>query len=55
MNTLIKLAIVAVFLLLLSLVLIGGVVLLQEPKCTTATPKEQLEMRCQKALSHYRG
>lgn len=43
------------FMVLLLAVLWVGVWVLQEPKCATATPKEQLEMRCQKALSHYRG
>lgn len=35
--------------------LVGGVVLLQEPKCATASQAERLEMRCQKALNAYRG
>ncbi|MEY0304011.1 preprotein translocase subunit SecG [Providencia manganoxydans] len=46
-------------LLVISLFLIGflvsGIVLLQEPKCTTASQAERLEMRCQKALNAYRG
>ncbi|MTC57445.1 MULTISPECIES: preprotein translocase subunit SecG [Providencia] len=33
----------------------GGLVLLQEPKCATASPQERVEMRCQKALYDYRG
>lgn len=32
-----------------------GVMLLQEPKCETATPKARVDMRCQKALYYHRG
>lgn len=35
--------------------LLGGVVLLQEPKCATASQQERVEMRCQKALYYHRG
>ncbi|WP_272524187.1 preprotein translocase subunit SecG [Providencia sp. PROV230] len=44
-----------VFILLLTVVLLHGVVLLQEPKCTTAPLQERIEMRCQKALYDTRG
>ncbi|MEY0729103.1 preprotein translocase subunit SecG [Providencia rettgeri] len=55
MNTLISILIFSVFILLLNLILLGGVVLLQEPKCATAPLQERIEMRCQKALYDTRG
>lgn len=55
MKTLISILIFIVFILFLSLILLGGLVLLQEPKCATAPLQEQIEIRCQKALYDTRG
>ncbi|MFD1091533.1 preprotein translocase subunit SecG [Providencia vermicola] len=55
MKALIDILIFGVFVLLLNLILLSGVVLLQEPKCATAPLQERVEMRCQKALYDTRG
>ncbi|EFB73688.1 hypothetical protein [Providencia rustigianii] len=55
MKTLINILIFIVFVSLLTVILLGGVVLLQEPKCGVASSQERLEMRCQKSLYYYRG
>lgn len=55
MKILINILIFSVFILLLNLILLGCVVLLQEPKCATAPLQERIEMRCQKALYDTRG
>ncbi|EPL6457019.1 preprotein translocase subunit SecG [Providencia rettgeri] len=55
MKTLFNILMFIVFIFLLTVILLCGVVLLQEPKCATAPLQERIEMRCQKALYDTRG